>query len=149
LLLHQGANYGYELVGALEPLGLGDMASGPVYRTLREMEAAGLVQSEWNTASSGGPARRVYRLTRAGHQNLADWAAYLRETDSVLHHFLLAQPVLCHWSARLGTSWLRAGLGLRVWLLRGATENPAMSAPGGAGASRPPSLASNAAPRLC
>jgi len=88
LLLHQGANHGYELVSALAPFGLGDMASGPVYRTLREMEAAGLVQSEWDTASSGGPARRVYRLTRAGHQYLADWAEYLRETDSVLHHFL-------------------------------------------------------------
>jgi len=88
LLLHQGANHGYELVSALEPFGLGDMASGPVYRTLREMEAAGLVRSEWDTASTGGPARRVYRLTKAGHQRLTDWVAYLRETDSVLHHFL-------------------------------------------------------------
>jgi len=90
LLLHQGANHGYDLVSALEPFGLRDMASGPVYRTLRELEAAGLVQSEWDTASSGGPARRVYRLTRAGHQNLADWAAYLRGTEGVLRHFLTA-----------------------------------------------------------
>lgn len=90
LQLHQGANHGYELVNALAPFGLGDVASGPVYRTLREMEAAGLVQSEWDTASSGGPARRVYFLTEAGHQYLADWAEYLRETDSVLHHFLTA-----------------------------------------------------------
>jgi len=88
LLLHQRANHGYELVSALEPFGLGDMASGPVYRTLREMEAAGLVQSKWDTASSGGPARRVYHLTRAGHQRLRDWVAFLRQMDSVLHHFL-------------------------------------------------------------
>lgn len=88
LLLHQGANHGYELVNALESFGLGDVAPGPVYRTLRELEAAGLVQSEWDTESSGGPARRVYCLTEAGHHHLADWVENLRETDSVLHHFL-------------------------------------------------------------
>jgi len=88
LLLHQGASHGYELVGALSPFGLGDMAPGPVYRTLRELEAAGLVQSEWDTESSGGPARRVYRLTEPGHQHLVDWVEGLRETDLVLHHFL-------------------------------------------------------------
>ena len=90
LLLHQDSNHGYELVSALEPFGLGGMASGPVYRTLRELEAAGLVQSEWDTKSSGGPARRVYRLTKAGHQYLADWVEHLQETDGVLHRFLTA-----------------------------------------------------------
>lgn len=90
LLLHQGASHGYDLGGALEPFGLGDVAPGPVYRTLRELEAAGLVQSEWDTESSGGPARRVYHLTKAGHQYLTDWAKDLRETDNVLHHFLSA-----------------------------------------------------------
>jgi PadR family transcriptional regulator len=88
LLLHQGADHGYGLVGALEPFGLGDVAPGPVYRTLRELEAAGLVQSEWNVESSGGPARRVYRLTEAGQQQLDTWVEELRETDSLLHHFL-------------------------------------------------------------
>jgi PadR family transcriptional regulator PadR len=90
LLLHQGASHGYELVSALEPFGLGDVAPGPVYRTLREMEASGLVQSEWDIESSGGPARRVYRLTKAGHRYLADWVEDLRQTDSVLHYFLSA-----------------------------------------------------------
>jgi poly-beta-hydroxybutyrate-responsive repressor len=90
LLLHRGASHGYDLVSALEPYGLGDVPAGPVYRTLRELEAAGLVKSEWDTESSAGPARRVYRLTEAGHHHLADWVAGLRETDSVLHHFLAA-----------------------------------------------------------
>jgi poly-beta-hydroxybutyrate-responsive repressor len=88
--LHQGANHGYELVSALGPFGLGDIASGPVYRTLRELETAGLVQSEWDTQSSAGPARRVYRLTEAGHRHLADWVDSLRETDGMLHRFLAA-----------------------------------------------------------
>ncbi len=90
LLLHKGASHGYDLVGALNPFGLGDMAPGPVYRTLRELEAADLVQSEWDTESSGGPARRVYRLTKAGHRHLTEWVEDLQETDNVLHHFLAA-----------------------------------------------------------
>jgi PadR family transcriptional regulator PadR len=90
LLLHRGASHGYELVSALEPFGLSNVAPGPVYRTLRGLEAVGLVQSEWDTESSAGPARRVYRLTQAGHHHLADWVDELRETDSALHHFLAA-----------------------------------------------------------
>ena len=90
LLLHQGASHGYELVGALEPFGLGGMAPGPVYRTLRDLEAMGLVQSEWDTQSTAGPARRVYNLTEAGHHHLAGWVKRLRETDNILHRFLTA-----------------------------------------------------------
>jgi poly-beta-hydroxybutyrate-responsive repressor len=90
LLLHRGANHGYELVSALDPFGLGDVAPGPVYRTLRELEAAGLVDSEWDTESSSGPARRVYRLAKAGHDYLAGWVEDLRDTDRSLHHFLRA-----------------------------------------------------------
>jgi poly-beta-hydroxybutyrate-responsive repressor len=90
LILHREASHGYDLVGALEPFGLGDVAPGPVYRTLRQLEASGLVESKWDTESSGGPARRVYRLTQAGRHHLADWAEELRETDGVLHHFLAA-----------------------------------------------------------
>jgi PadR family transcriptional regulator PadR len=90
LVLYREASHGYDLVSALEPFGLGDVAPGPVYRTLRQLEASGLVESEWDTESSGGPARRVYRLTQAGRRYLADWAQELRETDSALHHFLAA-----------------------------------------------------------
>jgi poly-beta-hydroxybutyrate-responsive repressor len=88
LLLHHDASHGYELVSELEPFGLGEVAPGPVYRTLRELEEAGLVKSEWDTESSGGPARRVYRLTEAGHRYLGGWVEDLRETDHVLHRFL-------------------------------------------------------------
>jgi PadR family transcriptional regulator PadR len=90
LLLYQDASHGYDLVSALEPFGLGDVAPGPVYRTLRGLETAGLVESEWDTESSAGPARRVYRLTEAGRRYLVDWVEELRETDSALHHFLAA-----------------------------------------------------------
>jgi len=88
LLLHQGTSHGYELVGALEPFGLGEVVPGPVYRTLRELEAAALVRSEWDTESSGGPARRMYSLTEAGRRHLADWVEDLRATDNLLNYFL-------------------------------------------------------------
>ena len=90
LILRREASHGYDLVSALEPFGLGDVAPGPVYRTLRQLEASGLVESEWDTESSGGPARRVYRLTPAGRHHLAGWVEDLRETDDMLHHFLAA-----------------------------------------------------------
>jgi PadR family transcriptional regulator PadR len=90
LLLYQDASHGYDLVSALEPFGLGDVAPGPVYRTLRGLESAGLVESEWDTESSAGPARRVYCLTEPGRRYLVDWVEELRETDSALHHFLAA-----------------------------------------------------------
>jgi poly-beta-hydroxybutyrate-responsive repressor len=90
LFLRQGANHGYELINALAPFGMGHVATGPVYRTLRELEATGLVESEWDTESSGGPARRVYCLTEAGHRYLADWVENLRETDNLLRRFLTA-----------------------------------------------------------
>jgi len=88
LLLHQNSSYGYELVSALKPFGFGDIAGGPVYRTLRELEAAGMVRSKWDTESPGGPARRVYQLTEGGHRCLVDWVEYLRGTQHVLQNFL-------------------------------------------------------------
>lgn len=90
LLLHEGPSHGYELVSTLEPFSLDDVASGPVYRTLRELETAGLVRSEWDTESSAGPARRIYRLTKAGHRYLVDCVEELRDTSSVLHRFISA-----------------------------------------------------------
>jgi len=47
-----------------------------------------LIESQWQTDVSSGPARRIYRLTRVGNAVLANWVAQLGETDQVLHHFL-------------------------------------------------------------
>ena len=63
--------------------------SSVVYRTLRAMEAAGLVASTWDTTGAG-PSRRVYRITAEGDRYLAQWVADLRVTDRVLHGFLSA-----------------------------------------------------------
>ena len=88
LILRQGRSHGYDLKAALGPFGLQEVNPSLVYRTLREMEMAGYVESEWDTESTAGPARRVYQLTSSGHQHLDQWAEDLLETDRVLHHFL-------------------------------------------------------------
>lgn len=88
LLLHREASHGYSLQDELKEFGFGETPIDPsmVYRALREMEAQGLVTSDWDTEGSG-PPRRVYKLTAEGDQHLAQWVADLRETDRVLHSF--------------------------------------------------------------
>jgi len=92
LLLHRGPAHGYSLTEGLTGFGFEEhpVDSSVVYRYLREMEEEGLVASEWDTAASAGPARRVYRITAEGDRALAWWVAGLRETDRVLHGFLQA-----------------------------------------------------------
>lgn len=64
-LVH-GHAYGFEI---LDVTGL---RPGTVYPVLRRMEEEGLVESSWEDAGTaraeGRPARRNYRLTRAGRR---------------------------------------------------------------------------------
>jgi DNA-binding PadR family transcriptional regulator len=46
---------------------------GQIYPELRRLEQEGLVEGE--DAPNGGRARRVYRLTKAGHKALVSWLA--------------------------------------------------------------------------
>ena len=57
--------YGYQLVQELGKAGMENFDSTTVYRTLRQLERAGLVSSFWDTSESG-PARRMYAITKAG-----------------------------------------------------------------------------------
>jgi poly-beta-hydroxybutyrate-responsive repressor len=90
LLLHRNASHGYNLMDGLHDLGLEDYPAdaSAAYRTLRDLEAQGMVTSSWDTDTTAGPPRRVYRLTEAGHRYLAEWVADLRATDRILHRFL-------------------------------------------------------------
>jgi len=89
LLLHQQPSHGYDLIERLGQFGLGEsiVDSSMVYRYLREMEAEGLVISDWDTEGTG-PPRRVYRLTPQGDEYLARWVAGLQETKRILESFL-------------------------------------------------------------
>jgi DNA-binding PadR family transcriptional regulator len=62
-LLADHESHGYELAERLSRLGI-DTGLTSLYRTLRLMDRAGEVRSEW--AVSSGPARRVYSPTDAG-----------------------------------------------------------------------------------
>jgi len=90
LLLHKSASHGYNLMDGLNDLGLEDYPAdaSAAYRTLRDLEAQGMVTSSWDTDSTAGPPRRVYCLTEAGNRYLAEWVADLRATDRILHRFL-------------------------------------------------------------
>jgi poly-beta-hydroxybutyrate-responsive repressor len=79
--------YGYDLAQRLEEAGLGDYNKGTIYRTLRHMEALGLVSSNWDT-SLNGPARRMYSLTNAGSLFLQNWLAILDAHKSMVAQFV-------------------------------------------------------------
>jgi DNA-binding PadR family transcriptional regulator len=88
VLLAGGAAHGYAIVGELAALGItnGAVDVGQVYRTLRDLEAAGQVRSAWSTAGSG-PARRDYELTQAGYAALDEWAAVIKERARLIGEF--------------------------------------------------------------
>lgn len=79
--------YGYQLVQELSKAGLPAFDSGTVYRTLRQLERAGLVSSFWDTSRSG-PARRMYSLTKAGESFLTLWIDVLSHYQAVLQRVL-------------------------------------------------------------
>ena len=88
MLLHVRPSHGYELAQGLAQFGMDQVDASLAYRMLRDMEHGGLIESQWQTEVSSGPARRIYHVTRLGDASLADWVSQLRETDQVLHRFL-------------------------------------------------------------
>jgi PadR family transcriptional regulator PadR len=82
LLLGEGGGYGYDMVRRLGALGLGVDELGPVYHTLKRLEAEGLVTSTWK--GSKGPARRIYELTADGTTALEAWSRRMEEYRGLL-----------------------------------------------------------------
>ncbi|MGW0982630.1 PadR family transcriptional regulator [Streptomyces xiamenensis] len=77
-LLVKEPSHGYDLRGrllaALGPLGE-TLNAGQVYVTLARLEKAGLVVQEHEDASARGPRRKVYALSGAGRERVAEWLA--------------------------------------------------------------------------
>jgi len=75
-MLAKEPSYGYQLRArlddALGPLGDG-LNAGHIYVTLGRLEKAGLVVSERLPGLADRPDRKVYGLTPAGHQRVAEW----------------------------------------------------------------------------
>ncbi len=86
LMLREWNSYGYELMEKLSAFGLNMMNPGTFYRTLRQMEKDGVVSSHWDT-SEGGPARRVYSITKAGETYLKFWAESLDQYQKMMNSF--------------------------------------------------------------
>ena len=77
--------YGYQIAKRLEQVGEGVLAGkqSALYPVLRNLEAAGLLES-FVEPSTSGPPRRYYRATPLGRIALGEWAAAWRATrDSV------------------------------------------------------------------
>jgi PadR family transcriptional regulator, regulatory protein PadR len=89
LLKKKGRSYGYDLSGDLEQYALTDAAieRAALYRTLRQLEQAGNLSSEWDEEASG-PARRVYQLTEQGEKHLEEWAVVLEHMSRSMARFV-------------------------------------------------------------
>jgi DNA-binding PadR family transcriptional regulator len=89
LMLHRGDAHGYSLLNGLDEFGLNPDSFDPsvIYRTLRDMEAAGWVTS-YEGAESLGPQRRVYRLTGEGADHLEQWVEDLRRSKSEIESLI-------------------------------------------------------------
>jgi PadR family transcriptional regulator, regulatory protein PadR len=87
LSLRQWNSYGYKLLEQAAAFGFVAMNPGTLYRTLRHMERDGLCESEWDTTSGGGPARRVYSITDAGEAYLDFWAESLEQCQRNMDAF--------------------------------------------------------------
>lgn len=74
--------HGYQLAQRLTDAGLPPFDVGTIYRTLRQLEHAGLVSSFWDMSASG-PARRMYSLTKAGELFLSGWLDILQRYQSI------------------------------------------------------------------
>jgi PadR family transcriptional regulator, regulatory protein PadR len=85
--LQQWNSYGYELMQKTAAFWQEALNPGTLYRTLRQMESNGDIESTWETHKPG-PARRMYSITEAGEAYLELWMAALRQHQRNTDAFL-------------------------------------------------------------
>jgi len=88
ILLKERPQHGYTLLSDLEALGMNAIHPSVVYRTLREMEGLGWIQSDWDTNQTQGPPRRNYHLTAQGEKSLQYWQRELEKTRGQISDLL-------------------------------------------------------------
>ena len=86
-MLADTPHYGGEVIEMLRARGQLLISDGTIYPLLSRLRAEGLVESEWRDTPAGAP-RRYYRLTRAGHNAVAEfrdeWLQFRRSVDDIL-----------------------------------------------------------------
>ena len=79
--------YGYEMTKRLRARGLSIVGEGSIYPLLGRLERDGLVDT-YRGVSDGGPPRKYYRASGAGHRALSDgiseWQSARDSIDGVL-----------------------------------------------------------------
>lgn len=86
-LLADTEDYGYSLVVRLRAGGLAEVAEGTVYPALARCEQGGWVETHY-VPSQKGPARKYYRLSASGRQELAARTASWRELTTLVNGFI-------------------------------------------------------------
>jgi len=92
VLLRDGSAHGYDLLARLPevfPRAAEPPEPGTFYRLLRSLEDEAAVVSSWETGDSG-PARRVYRITDTGREQLEGWSLQATREIEALQRFLNA-----------------------------------------------------------
>ena len=84
ILVKNEPSHGYSLLAELGEMGIDTLHSSVVYRTLREMEELGWIQSDWETDQTQGPPRRTYHLTQQGEEALQYWKQELSRTNEII-----------------------------------------------------------------
>ncbi len=78
--IKRGHCYGFDIMD------ISGLPDGTVYPILRRLQAAGLLESQWEEATdartANRPARKLYRLTHSGDQALAEAVARFRGLSS-------------------------------------------------------------------
>ena len=95
-LLAERESYGYEVVQRLHEIGFVDILEGTVYPALARLEREARVSARL-VSSNAGPARKYYRLTRAGYEALAtgtaNWLSLAEVVGSVLNRPVPPEPI--------------------------------------------------------
>ncbi len=87
-LIKKEPRHGYSLLSDLSALDMGTIHPGVVYRTLRELEALGWIESYWDTDQTQGPPRRTYHLTDKGNLALINWQGELEKVNQIIKSIL-------------------------------------------------------------
>lgn len=85
--LAQGSAHGYAVAQHLQQAGIGPVKGGTLYPVLNRLETEGAVTSVWREGQ-GGPGRKVFEITQAGRERLAqmqlEWQPFATAVGELL-----------------------------------------------------------------